>query len=79
MEKEQRVIITRRMHGICGMQVCAVKDATDSEILEICNRENPSGTTHGWGEVLREDCPEEQCRPIACTDNPNRLHLLVYR
>lgn len=40
-----KVVVTRPFMGICGMQVCAHKDATDEEILAVCNGENPSGTS----------------------------------
>jgi hypothetical protein len=33
----ERVEITKAFMGICTMQVCAEKDATDKEILEVCN------------------------------------------
>jgi len=38
-----RVTVSRCWVGFFGVQVCAVKDATDDEILEVCNRENPAG------------------------------------
>jgi 3-deoxy-D-arabino-heptulosonate 7-phosphate (DAHP) synthase class II len=50
----ERVIITRPMVGICGMQVCAIPDADDDEILKVCNTQNPSGTEGGWSVVVRE-------------------------
>jgi hypothetical protein len=69
--------------GICAMQVCAVRDATDEEILAACNSENPAGTTNGWASVVRESNPEqlgyeENKMPAQCADDENRLHLLVY-
>ena len=81
-----RVVITKMMIGICGMSVCAVKDATDEEILQVCNLQNPSGTTNGWSEVIRhvEEKPEDEfqifgknCAPVVCADDPERLHFLV--
>lgn len=57
------------------MQVCAIKDATDEEILEVCNKENPSGTSGGWLEVVREG--EENMLPVTCEDHPERVHYLV--
>lgn len=69
-----RVEVTRSFVGIYYMQVCAEKDASDKEILEVCNRENISGTTNGWMSVLREDSEHP---PVACQDNPSRLHFLV--
>ncbi len=79
-----RVVVTRGMVTICHMQVCAVADATDEEILTVCNRENPSGTTSGWSQVIRtapEDSelwgPGEALAPKPCADDPTRLHILV--
>ena len=71
----ERVVATRAFVGICHMQVCAVKDATDEEILEVCNRENRSGTTNGWVNVKRT--AEGEAKPGPCDDNPERLHILV--
>lgn len=65
-----RVVITRAVVGICHMQVCAVADATDDEILVICNRENPSGTMHGWSDVCRND-------HVLCEERRERRHFLV--
>ena len=74
-----RVIVTRPMLGPYGMQVCAASDATDEEILAVCNRDNPSGTTNGWGRVYRKDERDGGGfdGPIACADDSSRLHFLV--
>ncbi len=66
-----RVIVTRPIMGLCAMQVCAVADATDEEILLICNRQNPSGTTAGWSRVVRSLDPDriwirEDMLPVPC-------------
>ena len=71
-----RVIVTAPILGICHMQVCAVADASEVEILEVCNRENPSGTTNGWAHVCRE-CEDEKQRPVPCQNDSTRLHILV--
>jgi len=83
-EEMDKVVITRAMVGICGMQVCAKKDALDEEILMVCNRENPSGTTNGWTEVVRhtrgadtELFYTENNLPVQCADYPDRAHFLV--
>jgi hypothetical protein len=68
-----RVVVTRAIVGIVSMQVCAVSDATDEEILAVCNRENPSGTSQGWTSVVREGAGA----PVTCHDDPARQHLLV--
>lgn len=78
---KNRVVVTRFWCGICGMQVCAVPDATDKEILEVCNRENPSGTSNGWSIVIRklDDASQlsEKQLPGPCADFPERIHYLV--
>lgn len=78
-----RVVITQPVLSGSGplgallyMQVCAVEDATDEEILLVCNRDNPSGTTHGWTDVIREETEREE-GPGRCADYPGRLHFLV--
>lgn len=77
----KRVIVTKPFHGICWMQVCAVDDATDEEILDVCNKENPAGTTNGWMTVIRnrEDLVllDERSLPVPCQDEPGRTHFLV--
>jgi hypothetical protein len=77
-----RVIITRRVVTTCFMQVCAVADATDEEILEVCNRKNPSGTEHGWNQVVRRVKKKslflsKKSEPEPCEEHPGRLHFLV--
>ena len=69
----ERVIVTNPFNGLCHMQVCAIADATDEEILEVCNRENPSGTSLGWCGVIREG----DGAPVQCQDFPDRTHFLV--
>lgn len=69
----EKVIITRPILGICHMQACVEKDATDDEILEVCNKENPSGTTNGWTNIIRWG----DGAPVQCEDNPDRLHVLA--
>jgi len=73
----KRVQITRPMIGICYMQVCAVSDATDKEILEVANRENPSGTSNGWIIVAKEDNEDKNARPVVCEDDKNRKHFII--
>jgi len=73
----KRVIITKSMIGLLYMQVCAKADATDKEILEVANRENPSGTTNGWGIVARDDHEQENLRPVVCGDYSDRKHFIL--
>ena len=76
-----RVEITSYMLGLCYMQVCAVADATDEEILKECNSRNPSGTTHGWCVVIRtlEQTykANEKMLPGPCADYKGRIHYLI--
>jgi len=70
------------MFNIFTMQVCAADDATDAEILAVCNRENPAGTQNGWSHVIRETDDsklgqEANKAPVACADHPGRTHFLV--
>lgn len=78
----ERIIITKPIVNICTMQVCAIKDATDEEMLEACNRENPSGTNNGWSQVIRAVDEENMFKgknkqPVICKDHPDRIHFLV--
>lgn len=77
----KRVIVTRPIVGIVHMQVCAVEDATDEEILAVCNRENRAGTTHGWTTVIRcadaERAGVPSAAPVRCASVPTRMHFLV--
>lgn len=69
------VHITQSFVGICHMQVCATADATDKEILAVCNDENPAGTTGGWQTVHRGAAGPKA--PVACAQDARRVHLLV--
>ena len=73
----ERVVVTKPMIGICYMQVCAVTDATDEEMLAVANSVNPAGTTAGWGEVARENYEDERLRPVDCDDYPDRKHFIL--
>lgn len=73
-----KVVVTKCFVGICHMQVCAHKDATDEEILKVCNSDNPAGTSNGWATVLHEDSEFwGPTKPVQCVDDPDRLHYLV--
>ena len=68
-----RIIITKPWVGICHMQVCVVQDATDEEILRVCNADNPSGTTSGWTRIIHKG----EGAPVQCADDSGRLHVLA--
>lgn len=73
----ERVVVSNPFIGFTYMQVCAVADASDEEMLEVANTENPSGTTGGWSQVARENYKEENMRPVTCEDNPTRKHFIL--
>jgi hypothetical protein len=78
----ERVVVTIPIVNICTMQVCALKEATDEEILAVCNKENPAGTENGWSTVIREVDKSNIFKgknkiPVPCDDYPDRLHILV--
>lgn len=77
----ERVEVAKPFHGILAMIVCAVPDATDEEILAVCNRDNPAGTTNGWGDVVREEHDWVKTNPLnapcACKDHEGRIHYIV--
>ncbi len=84
MPKEgQRVLVTLPWAGLRAMQVCVMKNATDEEILEVCNRENPQRTTGGWHTVVRsaeharELHLDETSAPGQCHDCPDRMHKIA--
>jgi len=72
-----KIETVKPVHGICHMIVCSTKEATDKEILDFCNKDNPSGTTLGWATVIRNDKKHPQCNPLVCNDNKDRLHFMV--
>ncbi len=76
MEDIQRVKITKAILGIVHMQVCAVEDATDEEILEFCNRKNAAGATTVWMKVIREGS-EGPFAPAKCKEHEGRTHFVI--
>lgn len=69
----EKVIVTRPMIGICHMQVCADKGVSEEEVLREANRQNPSGTMNGWSRIERDG----SMAPVACADDPNRMHYMI--
>lgn len=68
-----RLYVSRPMVGLAHMQVCAVPDVTNQEILDFCNSANPSGTSAGWTTVVRRG----KNKPRPCDDDSRRIHILV--
>jgi hypothetical protein len=79
----QRVCVTLPFAGLRAMQVCCEADATDAEILEVCNRENPQTVQRGWHTVVRSvDHAEElgvdvAAAPGQCADCAGRMHKIA--
>lgn len=71
----KKVIVTQPFLGIWHMQVCAESQASDEEILDVCNTENPSGTSLGWCKVIRQD--EGNLNPVQCADYADRTHFII--
>jgi len=72
----RRVVVINPFNNVYTMQVCAVADATDKEILAVCDSKNPSGTSDGWGTVVRAK-GKYAGGPVTCEDHSNRQHFLV--
>ena len=77
MTTMERVVVSREFMGLFSMQVCAVKDATDEEILEVCRAKNPVGTSNDWCRVIRSDEERTGRNPVQCEEHEDRLHFLV--
>jgi len=79
--KLKKVEVISDYLGLTCMQVCVIPDVTDEEILRVCNKENPSGTTGGWNRVIRDlshaTWTVEGSLPGRCLEFPERVHYLV--
>ena len=73
MMDDRKVIVTKPVVGIFYMQVCVKNGTPDSEILYEANRQNPSGTSNGWMEIIKED----PGKPVVCGDDDSRTHYLL--
>lgn len=73
----KRVLVLLPYLGIASMAVCAVKDATDQEILEVANKENPLPPTAlaaiEWSKV-RRDLGKSAFWPHSCMVCAGRKH-----
>jgi len=75
-----RVTVSKPMLGLCFMQICAVDDATDEELLACARMCNPCGTQNGWSKVHRtlEDCDGAAMNmPGPCAEYEGRTHFLI--
>ena len=60
-------------HLALSLQVCAVADATEEEIVREANRQMPCGTPLGW---LFTDGSRDAGR-VACAHDPHRVHVVL--
>ena len=80
---EDRVFVTLPFAGLRAMQVCVVDDATDEEILKVCNKQNPQLVARGWHTVVRSEEHAEElgvdpaAKPGPCADVQGRIHKIV--
>lgn len=84
---DERVMLTGLFAGLFSQHVCVVPDATDEEILKVCNDYegvvNPS-TWHRWTIVVRDEAAAdranikwEDAKPGQCVECPPRIHMVV--
>lgn len=73
----EKVVVTKGVVGLCHMQLCCEKKATDEEILTVANKENPSGTMNGWVRVERVDPENPKSGEVVCADDADRIHVLA--
>ena len=74
-EKDE-FIVSRR--GVFDMQVCVPKTATNKEIKDFANDENPAGTRNGWfirkqGDELLGGADER----TQCEDDKEKVHIML--
>lgn len=67
------VVVTNPFVTLTAMQVCAKNGLMDEFILSEANRLNPSGTTAGWCEIVREG----DAKPGKCADHLDRTHYII--
>ena len=82
----ERVFLTGLYAGVWSNHVCVVPDATDEEILAVCNANEPSvyGKKYRWTRVIRteEDAKAigvswKDAKPGTCLECPPRIHMVV--
>lgn len=64
--------------GALDMQVCVPKNWSDKQVIEFAEKENPCGTTAGWG-IRREgnkflNGAKER---VECADREEFIHIML--
>lgn len=75
--RQPDVVVTRPFIGLLYMQVCAHKDVPPPVAEDAANRENPSGTSGGWHIITEQNAETDEQKPVACVNDPDRLHYLL--
>jgi hypothetical protein len=79
----ERVFISQPYCGMYAMQVCVLPEVSTQEILDVCNRENPSGTGSGWNKVINSKAAAIEAglavdtAPGPCVECAGRQHKIV--
>lgn len=65
-------------NGILSMQVCVPAGWTDEQVEHFANKENPAGTSGGWGIRKEGDkwlsgCPER----VQCEQRAGCVHIML--
>lgn len=63
--------------SLFNLIVCAPAEMTTEELEMRVNAMWPAGTTHGWRRSEEHDS-EPNKAPVACGDNPNRTHFIMW-
>ncbi len=64
--------------GILDMQVCIPKEWNDYKVIEFAEKENPCGTTGGWG-IRREGSERLGGSPerAQCDKESGNVHIML--
>lgn len=68
--------ITRE--GPLAMQVCVPEEWTDEQVVGFAEKENPCGTTHGWGIRKQGDKNLNGCNErVHCESREGYVHIML--
>jgi hypothetical protein len=65
---DDRIIGMRKT--FLARHICVLKGVPDEEIIDWCERDEPCGTSHGWGIDYSQG-------RVQCADDQNREHVVV--
>jgi hypothetical protein len=63
---------------VLSMQVCVPKDWNDDQVVNFAEKENPCGTTAGWG-IIRQGDERLQGTDarVQCVERPTFVHVCL--